>query len=1163
MPSQLGVTSASARAPIVAGPAPRGNLVHLLRAMATDRPDQAAFTYLADGEWASRSETYRELDLRARALATRLSRQGWAGQRALLMYPPGLDFVAGLFGCLYAGVVAVPVFPPRRNRNAQRLEAIARDAQASVTLAVSGGKSLEGDDSRLQSLNQLPCICTDEMDMSLADDWTFPGVDADSLAILQYTSGSTGNPRGVMLKHGNILHNCEVIRRGFETAPQDIGLSWLPAYHDMGLVGGILHSIYLGSHSFLMSPMAFLQKPARWLQALSRYRVTVSGGPNFAYDLCVKKVSDRDLQGVDLSCWSVAFNGAEPVRSDTLRQFGERFKSWGFQSEAFYPCYGLAESTLMVTGGSRRSAPVVRRFHRQELEPPAAAASPDAPAESRELVSSGLVRQEAGIQLMLVDPAARRPVPPGQIGEIWVASPSVGIGYYGDRALTDEVFHGQLAEPNGVEYLRTGDLGFLSDGQLFVTGRIKDLIILRGVKYYPHDIERTVETSHPALRLGTSAAFAVDEARRERLVIVCEVERSSQGDGDAVIEAIRRNVAGDHDLVPDGVVLIRAGSVPKTSSGKIQRHACRDGYLSRALLVVAEWSSELDRVHGTAASRAFVTRMHRPDAPGKEGTLEGDEEVPEELASAADILAAVKDAVRQVARDRSLRLEPNTSIVELGLDSLQRLEIVNRMEARFGGVFPEAALTSMETCQEVADAIREHLLRPHLAMPSCGEVPAEHYCPDRFPEYLQLRREADAVAEAGAANPYFRSFEGISRHTTRWNGRDLVLYSGYNYLGLSGHPAVSSAAQEAIRRYGTSVSASRLVSGERPVHAELEAALADFLECENAIAFVGGHATNVTTIGHLLGPQDLILHDALAHNSIIQGAQLSGAQRRPFPHNDWRTLDRTLGQIRGRFRRVLIAIEGAYSMDGDFPELPRFVELRNRHRALLLVDEAHSLGTMGATGRGIGEHFDVHRGSVDLWMGTLSKALGSCGGYIAGSRALVELLKYTAPGFVYSVGLSPPVAAAALEALRALKREPDRVARCRDRARLFLELASEAGLNTHRSGGTPIVPIMVGDSRAALELSQRLLAQGIVAHPILYPAVEESGVRLRFFITSEHTEDQIRRTVAIVAREWSRLGLPGGPTSTQGLSSGSRRSEPRPTRWQHTAKPPHRHAAGS
>ncbi len=365
--------------------------------------------------------------------------------------------------------------------------------------------------------------------------------------------------------------------------------------------------------------------------------------------------------------------------------------------------------------------------------------------------------------------------------------------------------------------------------------------------------------------------------------------------------------------------------------------------------------------------------------------------------------------------------------------------------------------------------------------------------------------------------------DGINGATTRIDGRTYVNFSSYNYLGMSGENEVVQAAYEAMQRYGTSCSASRLVSGEKPIHQELEHELAQFLGVDSALTFVGGHATNETTIGRLMGPGDLILHDGLAHNSIMQGATLSGARRRQFPHNDWEALDNILKSIRHAYRRVLVIVEGVYSMDGDFPCLPRFIEIKRRHRAMLMVDEAHSLGTMGLTGRGIGEHFGVNPRDVDIWMGTLSKALGSCGGYIAGSEELTELLRYTADGFVYSVGLPPANAAAALASLRILQQQPHRSGRCRQNAAHLLELAREAGLNTGLSGGTPVVPVILGDSKLALQLSQALAARGINVQPILHPAVEERAARLRFFVTSEHQPQQIEATACALRESLREL----------------------------------------
>jgi 8-amino-7-oxononanoate synthase len=349
-------------------------------------------------------------------------------------------------------------------------------------------------------------------------------------------------------------------------------------------------------------------------------------------------------------------------------------------------------------------------------------------------------------------------------------------------------------------------------------------------------------------------------------------------------------------------------------------------------------------------------------------------------------------------------------------------------------------------------------------------------------------------------------------------GRNYLNFAGYNYLGLSGHPAVSNAAKAAIDQFGTSVSASRVASGEIPLHLELERSLSTFLGSEACVVFVSGYGTNVTVLGHLFGPRDLIVHDALIHNSALAGAMLSGARRLPFAHNDLAELDRLLAEHRADYERTIIIVEGVYSMDGDIPNLPRLIELKRRYKALLMVDEAHSIGVLGARGRGISEHFlGIASSDVDIWMGTLSKTLASCGGYIAGGREFVEYMKYTAPGFVYSVGLSPADTAAALAALRVLELEPERVTRLRARAASFLRRARERGLNTGASGGTAIVPVIVGDSLRTLRLSEALFRHGINVQPILYPAVPESQARLRFFITADHDEEQIARAVNCVA----------------------------------------------
>ena len=387
---------------------------------------------------------------------------------------------------------------------------------------------------------------------------------------------------------------------------------------------------------------------------------------------------------------------------------------------------------------------------------------------------------------------------------------------------------------------------------------------------------------------------------------------------------------------------------------------------------------------------------------------------------------------------------------------------------------------------------------------------------DRHPGYQEMLVPKAAAERLRVRNPFFIAHDGVAGAVTRIEGREYFNFSSYNYLGLVGHPAINKAAKDAIDRYGTSASASRVVSGERPIHRELEEALADNYGVEDCAVFVSGHATNVTTIGYLFGPKDLVIHDALIHNSTLEGAKLSGSARRSFPHNDFDALDTILAEIRSQFERVLIVVEGHYSMDGDIPDLPRLIDIKRRHGCFLMVDEAHSLGILGATGRGIHEHFDVAGKDVDIWMGTLSKTLAGCGGYIAGERALVENLKYAAPGFVYSVGIAPPLAAASLAALRIMLNEPERVTRLQENGRLFLKLVREIGLDAGNSQGIAIVPAITGNSLKAVKLSNRLFDSAINVQPIIYPAVEERGARLRFFLSAQHKENQLKRTVEIL-----------------------------------------------
>ncbi|MBP5973102.1 fatty acyl-AMP ligase [Brasilonema sp. CT11] len=568
-------------------------LIAILRYRALHQPDFRGYTFLENGEKESDSLTYQQLDKKAQAIAAQLQSFLAPGERALLLYPPGLDFICAFFGCLYAGVVAVPAYPPRQNQSLSRLQAIVSDAQASVALTTQS--LLANVEKRLAEnpeLGAVQWVATDSLNSDLASNWQEPTLCESDLAFLQYTSGSTGTPKGVMVSHGNLLHNQRMIEKAFGHTKETIFVGWLPLFHDMGLIGNVLQPLYLGISCILMSPVAFLQKPVRWLQTISRYKATTSGGPNFAYELCVRKITSEQRSSLDLSSWEVAFNGAEPVRAETLAEFTTTFASCGFRNEAFYPCYGMAETTLFVSGGLKTALPTVLCVDGTALEQNRVVEVSNEYTDRRKIIGCGQTCLEQ--KIAIVDPNSLTLCHADQVGEIWVYGSSVAGGYWNRPDLTQQTFNAQLQDTDaGSEpFLRTGDLGFLHDGELFITGRLKDVIIIRGRNYYPQDIELTVEKSHPALRPSCGSVFTIEVNGVEQLVVVQELERSylRKLDTSEVLRNIRQAITAEYSLQIYSIVLIKTASIPKTSSGKIQRQACRSKFLVGDLDVVSEWS---------------------------------------------------------------------------------------------------------------------------------------------------------------------------------------------------------------------------------------------------------------------------------------------------------------------------------------------------------------------------------------------------------------------------------------------------------------------------------------------------------------------------------------------------------------------------------------------
>ena len=562
-------------------------LVELLRYRASSQPERIAYIFLRDGEIEEARLTYGELDQKARAIAAHLQSLEAKGERGLLLYPPGLDFISAFFGCLYAGVVAIPAYPPRRNQNLWRLQAIIADSQARFTFTNAVlFPSLENQWAKDPELGAMQWIVTDEIDPHLREDWLEPTLEKNSLAFLQYTSGSTGTPKGVMVSHHNLLINSADLDRGWGHDQDSVMVTWLPTFHDMGLIYGVIQPLYKGFLCYMMSPASFMERPLRWLQALSDKQATHSAAPNFAYDLCVRKIPPEKRATLDLSHWCMALNGAEPVRAEVLKKFAEAFQVSGFKATTLCPGYGLAEATLKVTAVSYDSPPYFYPVQANALEKNKIVGATETDTNVQTLVGCGWTTIDT--QIVIVNPETLKPCSPEIVGEIWVSGSTIAQGYWGKPQETQETFQAYLADTGAGPFLRTGDLGFIKDGELFVIGRLKEIILIRGRNNYPQDIELTVQNSHPALRPSCGAAFTVENKGEEKLVVVQEVERTwlRKVDIDEVKRAIRKAVVQEYDLQVYAIALIRTGSLPKTSSGKIQRRGCRAKFLEGSLEIL-------------------------------------------------------------------------------------------------------------------------------------------------------------------------------------------------------------------------------------------------------------------------------------------------------------------------------------------------------------------------------------------------------------------------------------------------------------------------------------------------------------------------------------------------------------------------------------------------
>ena len=1108
-------------------------IIDRLRHHAKAIPEVAAYTFLRD-EGAADSLTFEQLERRARGLARILLAHAKPGDRALLLYPSGLEFITAFVACLYAGIIAVPATTPRKNRSVERLKGIFSDATPRLILTTS--------DIVLTVTRAFPktpgsaCIATDIVtDKPVGEHDDLPAPAPDSIAFLQYTSGSTGTPKGVMVTHENLAANALTLQEGLGLSGESVNVGWLPLFHDMGLIGNVLTALYVGFPCVLMLPGAFLQKPLRWLQAITKYRGTMVGGPNFGWDYCARVITEEEKAGLDLSSVVTAYNGSEPVRAGTLDYFYLAFRRQGFRREAFFPCYGLAESTLFVSGGPAARLPEVLELEGDALAHNRVELARSSTAQSHKVVGCGRAWLDTTVKI--VNPETGRACAGDEIGEIWVSGRSVARGYWGRPAETEETFQAYTADTREGPFLRTGDLGFIRDGELFITGRLKDLIIIRGRNIYPQDVERCVENVVDFVRPNACAAFSIEAGGEEALAIVVEADRRmvrtverwnkqqdsfQEGNSSLEVESLfsrmRQAVAEEFEIQLHQVAFVMPGSFPRTTSGKVQRSTCRLRMLQ----------GTLDVVHFSNG-----TRKHASQSIEAISRVEAD---------ADGLKMFIRDRVLTVLRkELKLKIDQidfDTPLTSLGVDSLGMVTIALDLEEKTGKQISGDTLYENQTINELSvylskaaparkdrkDACEGAPEQVETAQPviPVAEIPvAEIPVADETERYRQATRRFDNWQKEGK---YF-FHTPFSEQSDSWivsGGRQMLMLGSYSYLGLLKHPEVTAAACRATEGFGTGAHGARILAGTTELHNTLESKIASLMRAEDAIVYSSGFVTNVATITALVREGDFVIGDAWNHASIVDGCKFSGATILTFSHNDMASLEECL--IKAGPNHKLVVVDAVYSMEGDIADLPGIVRLCKKYGARLMVDEAHSLGVIGRTGRGVQEHFGLNEDDIDVKMGTLSKALASAGGFVAGSKEMINFLRHNARGYLFSSALPAPQIAAADAAIDVMKREPVRVENLRRVVKQYLDGLKALGFSTFKSE-TAIVPIACGADEKAIEMTALCRQSGLYIVPVFYPAVPMNSSRLRTCVTASHTKEEIQMALEILAYAGRKTGL--------------------------------------
>lgn len=1045
-------------------------------------PNRVAYCYLKQEQEVSAITNGQLLD-QCRLVAKSLKKLGLENQTIVVPAQSDQWFPISFLACLYAGAIPVPIPYSANARAIAKTSPIINSCKPGAILA---GAFTERSQFANYSTPILYCQEIVESFRKSEIQEVYPVT--NPIAFIQYTSGSTSNPRGILVSQANLTANISAIATSFNYSSQSKMVCWLPLHHDMGLVGNLLTSLYVGFPLYFMSPASFVQKPSTWLRWISKIGATSAGGPNFAYAHCVQSVDIEEIRGIDLSSWETAYNGAEPIRIETLEAFYEKFRDYGFRKNSFFPCYGLAEATLMVSGGSlcQSSSEETNSTIKQR----------------NGFVSCGKVVN--GMDVKILSPEGNTEVSEGEEGEIAISGDSVckiHSGRHDSVSETENANH--LVEFGRIIYLRTGDLGFISDGELFVSGRKKDLIIIRGTNYYPQDIEVLVATTVKLAGPNSVAAIGIEENQNETLCLVLEATRelyheqrkaTGKKKFEEICSTLRSVIQKQFMLAVSRIVFVKPGTFPRTTSGKVQRSACKQSLLNRTLSVVHEDLIDA-AVSQEQNSNQFELRL-------------------------CEILS---DAIKNATGFRRA-ITPDELLANIGIDSVSILSVSIEIEKLVGVAVSQDVILNSIDVRSLANVLASKTkLEDHWAYKT--PVPSLEATAANYREEVRKSSSWDEHFRNGLARfqqfrdsqQYFFQTEIQSQSDTRVsvNGRSMLMMASYSYLGLIGHPKITAAVEEISRRFGSGVHGARLLSGTLSVHRDLETQIARWLNSEDAIIYSTGFVTNTNVIASLVDSSDEIVCDERIHASLVDGAKLSGATIRIFRHNDINHLAILLKQPLGRKR--LVIVDSVYSMEGDIAPLPEIVALCKQFGCLLMVDEAHSLGVLGETGRGIQEYFNLPSDAIDIKMGTLSKAIPSSGGFIAGSKKLIDFLRHNSRGYIFSGAPTPTQTAAALAAFQILSMEPWRVARLNLNAKTFKSGLLEAGFrvpDTH----SPIVPVIFPNEQKTLEAVAHCRENGLFVVPVFYPAVPRDAPRIRSTVLATHTTEDINHAIEILSQ---------------------------------------------